>query len=223
MADPRADVPDGPETPDGPQVPVGTTGPSGAVGRTGGQVGGPVGGSAGSEGLVGSDSPDSSVGSKSSAERPGPGAPAEDGQPDPDGADVDLFQPRTPVDDRWFDDEAGPVVRLYSMTRGRTRPVEEGLFDLISLVTAVDPGQVAGAVPAHVLDPEHQTLLTLCRREPLSVAELGSYTDLPVSVVRVLLGDLYDAELISVTRPVPLAELPDERLLRDVINGLRAL
>ncbi|MEV7184849.1 DUF742 domain-containing protein [Kitasatospora sp. NPDC093102] len=134
-----------------------------------------------------------------------------------------MFRPRTPVDDRWFDDEAGPVVRLYSMTRGRTRPVEEGLFDLISLVTAADPGPVAGVVPAHVLDPEHQTLLTLCRREPLSVAELGSFTDLPVSVVRVLLGDLYDAELISVTRPVPLAELPDERLLRDVINGLRAL
>nr|WP_316524896.1 DUF742 domain-containing protein [Kitasatospora sp. K002] len=153
----------------------------------------------------------------------GPEASAKDGPAAPDGLDTDLFRPRTPVDDRWFDDEAGPVVRLYSMTRGRTRPVEEGLFDLISLVTAVEPGPVAGAVPAHVLDPEHQTLLTLCRREPLSVAELGSYTDLPVSVVRVLLGDLHDADLISVTRPVPLAELPDERLLRDVINGLRAL
>ncbi|MFJ3217140.1 DUF742 domain-containing protein [Kitasatospora sp. NPDC086801] len=140
-----------------------------------------------------------------------------------DGDEADLFHPPAPVDDRWFDDEAGPVVRLYSMTRGRTRPVEDGLFDLISLITAVEPGPNAGAVPAHVLDPEHQTLLAWCRREPLSVAELGSYTDLPVSVVRVLLGDLYDAELISVTRPVPLAELPDERLLRDVINGLRAL
>ncbi len=190
MADPKADVPDGPETPDGPQVPVGTAGPSGL------------------DGSDGSDRPEASV---------------EDERADPDGPEVDLFRPRTPVDDRWFDDEAGPVVRLYSMTRGRTRPVEEGLFDLISLITAVDPGPVAGAVPAHVLDPEHQTLLTLCRREPLSVAELGSFTDLPVSVVRVLLGDLYDADLISVTRPVPLAELPDERLLRDVINGLRAL
>ncbi|MFD0399909.1 DUF742 domain-containing protein [Kitasatospora sp. NPDC127121] len=140
-----------------------------------------------------------------------------------DGAESDLLHPRAPADDRWFDDEAGPVVRLYSMTRGRTRPVEDGLFDLISLITAAEPGPNAGAVPAHVLDPEHQTLLAWCRREPLSVAELGSYTDLPVSVVRVLLGDLYDAELISVTRPVPLAELPDERLLRDVINGLRAL
>ncbi|WTA56512.1 DUF742 domain-containing protein [Kitasatospora purpeofusca] len=136
---------------------------------------------------------------------------------------MDLFRARTPVDDRWFDDEAGPVVRLYSMTRGRARPVEDGLFDLISLIVAKDPAPVAAAVPAHVLDPEHQTILAWCRREPISVAELGSYTDLPVSVVRVLLGDLYDAELISVTRPVPLAELPDERLLRDVINGLRAL
>ncbi|WP_406111659.1 DUF742 domain-containing protein [Kitasatospora purpeofusca] len=146
----------------------------------------------------------------------------------PDGRDgddpgLDLFRARTPVDDRWFDDEAGPVVRLYSMTRGRARPVEDGLFDLISLIVAKDPAPVAAAVRAHVLDPEHQTILAWCRREPISVAELGSYTDLPVSVVRVLLGDLYDAELISVTRPVPLAELPDERLLRDVINGLRAL
>ncbi|MFF9642081.1 DUF742 domain-containing protein [Kitasatospora aureofaciens] len=160
----------------------------------------------------------------------GPGGPATpggsaapEGPAGPAGPEVNLFRPRTPADDRWFDDEAGPVVRLYSMTRGRTRPVEEGLFDLISLVTAKDPGPDAGAVPAHVLDPEHQTLLAWCRHEPLSVAELGSYTDLPVSVVRVLLGDLYDADLISVTRPVPLAELPDERLLRDVINGLRAL
>ncbi len=153
------------------------------------------------------------------------GEPADRGPdgPDGDGSVLDLFRPRTPVDDRWFDDEAGPVVRLYSMTRGRARPVEDGLFDLISLIVAKDPAPVAAAVPAHVLDPEHQTILAWCRREPISVAELGSYTDLPVSVVRVLLGDLYDAELISVTRPVPLAELPDERLLRDVINGLRAL
>ncbi|CAN3984101.1 hypothetical protein KPATCC21470_6819 [Kitasatospora purpeofusca] len=147
----------------------------------------------------------------------------DDRGPDGDDPGLDLFRARTPVDDRWFDDEAGPVVRLYSMTRGRARPVEDGLFDLISLIVAKDPAPVAAAVPAHVLDPEHQTILAWCRREPISVAELGSYTDLPVSVVRVLLGDLYDAELISVTRPVPLAELPDERLLRDVINGLRAL
>ncbi|GAA1948300.1 DUF742 domain-containing protein [Kitasatospora viridis] len=125
--------------------------------------------------------------------------------------------------DQWFDDEAGPVVRLFSMTRGRTRPAGDEFFDLISMVSARAPQEVDPVEPAPPLDPEHHALLDLCADAPLSVAELGSFTDLPVSVVRVLLGDLHDAALIDVTRPVAPAELPDERLLRDVINGLRAL
>ena len=39
----------------------------------------------------------------------------------------------------------------------------------------------------------------------------------------VLVGDLVADALVHVTRPVPPAELPDESLLREVINGLRAL
>lgn len=128
---------------------------------------------------------------------------------------------RPDVEERWFDDEAGPVVRLFAMTRGRARPADDGMFDLISLVTAVERADPPAGNDN--LLPEHRSILELCRDEPLSVAELGSYTDLPVSVVRVLLGDLLDAELISVTKPVQLARQPDERLLRDVINGLRAL
>nr|WP_245984690.1 DUF742 domain-containing protein [Streptomyces tateyamensis] len=115
------------------------------------------------------------------------------------------------------------MVRLFSLTRGRTRPAGDGYFDLISMVSARSAADRDPLLPEPVLDPEHQAILDLCADEPLSVAELGSYTDLPVSVVRVLLGDLDDAELIDVTRPVPLAELPDEHLLREVINGLRAL
>ncbi|WP_035841131.1 DUF742 domain-containing protein [Kitasatospora azatica] len=129
----------------------------------------------------------------------------------------------SPDPEYWFDDEAGPVVRLFAMTRGRTRPVGDGFFDLISMISAKNRADRDPDLPEPVLDPEHLAILELCADEPLSVAELGSYTDLPVSVVRVLLGDLDDAELIDVTRPVPLAELPDERLLREVINGLRAL
>lgn len=125
--------------------------------------------------------------------------------------------------EQWFDDEAGPMVRLFSMTRGRTRPVGDGFFDLISMIALREPADQGDQLPVPVLDPEHHAILDLCRDGALTVAELGSYTDLPVSVVRVLLGDLHDAELIDVTRPVPLAELPDERLLREVINGLRAL
>ncbi|MFH9735702.1 DUF742 domain-containing protein [Streptomyces sp. NPDC017260] len=56
-----------------------------------------------------------------------------------------------------------------------------------------------------------------------SVAELAADADLPVGVVRVLLGDLVELGSVIVSRPVPPARLPDERVLREVIDGLRAL
>lgn len=134
--------------------------------------------------------------------------------------------------DRWFDDAAGPVVRPYAMTRGRTRSATAGRIDLVALVIAetadARPGAPAapgeGGAPADaVLGPEHLDIVARCRRAPQPVAELAAVLDLPVGVVRVLVGDLVEAELVRVTRPVPPAELPDERVLRDVINGLRSL
>ena len=74
-----------------------------------------------------------------------------------------------------------------------------------------------------LLSPEHVEILELCGELPQSIAELASSLDLPVGVVRVLVGDLVDDELVHVTRPVPPAELPDVNILREVINGLRAL
>ncbi|MGZ3097777.1 DUF742 domain-containing protein [Streptomyces sp. H72] len=122
---------------------------------------------------------------------------------------------------RWYDDEAGPLVRPYAMTGGRTRPGPAGTaFDLIALVTRV-PGAPGADNPA--LGPEHRTLSGLCRTEAQSVAELAADADLPVGVVRVLLGDLVELGSVTVSRPVPPAQLPDERILREVIDGLRAL
>ncbi|EST37136.1 hypothetical protein N566_14655 [Streptomycetaceae bacterium MP113-05] len=129
----------------------------------------------------------------------------------------------------WFDDAAGPVVRPYAMTRGRTRSTAGAArLNLIALVLAQTPDTDGGVAPEHglhdhTLTPEHVDIVTLCRRGPLSVAELATGLDVPVGVVRVLLGDLLDADLIRVSRPVPPAELPDESILREVINGLRAL
>ncbi|MCT2594545.1 DUF742 domain-containing protein [Streptomyces sp. N2-109] len=125
--------------------------------------------------------------------------------------------------DRWFDDAAGPVVRPYAMTRGRTRGTTDAAqLDLIALVIA--EGSLADrADDHHSLAPEHVDIVMLCRRTPRSVAELATELDLPVGVVRVLISDLIDAELVRVTRPVPPAELPDEYILREVIDGLRAL
>ncbi|WP_409473300.1 DUF742 domain-containing protein [Streptomyces sp. HC307] len=121
----------------------------------------------------------------------------------------------------WFDDEAGPVVRPYAMTRGRTSHAAQHRLDLIAVVVTEPHADDPEADPA--LSPEHVDIIALCREAPQSVAELAAELDLPIGVVRVLIGDLVDAELIHVTRPVPPAELPDENILRDVINGLRAL
>lgn len=121
----------------------------------------------------------------------------------------------------WFDDEAGPVVRPYAMTRGRTTSTAQHRLDLIAVVVAESYADDPEA--DQTLSPEHVDIVELCRDAPQSVAELAAELDLPVGVVRVLIGDLVDEEMVHVTRPVPPAELPDESILRDVINGLRAL
>ncbi|MFD5406978.1 DUF742 domain-containing protein [Streptomyces griseorubiginosus] len=123
---------------------------------------------------------------------------------------------------QWYDGEAGPLVRPYAMTGGRTKPGPTGVrFDLIALVT-LDAGAL-GPGEDSALGPEHRVLIDLCRIETQSVAELGAGADLPVGVVRVLLGDLLELGCVTVSRPVPPAQLPDERILREVIEGLRAL
>ncbi|MET7675440.1 DUF742 domain-containing protein [Streptomyces seoulensis] len=123
---------------------------------------------------------------------------------------------------QWYDGEAGPLVRPYAMTGGRTQPGPTGVpFDLIALVT-LDPA-APGTDDSSALGPEHRTLIELCRAETQSVAELAADADLPVGVVRVLLGDLLELGCVTVSRPVPPAHLPDERILREVIEGLRAL
>jgi hypothetical protein len=109
------------------------------------------------------------------------------------------------------------MVRLYAMTRGRARP-SRGFLDIIALV-------IAHTLPEQdmTLTPEQAGILNLCRDTQVSVAEIAARCDLPLSVVRVLLNDLLDAGHIRVDRPTPPRELPSENILREVINGLRAL
>ncbi|MBT2458627.1 DUF742 domain-containing protein [Streptomyces sp. ISL-86] len=129
------------------------------------------------------------------------------------------------MEGQWYDAEAGPLVRPYAMTGGRTKPGPHGVrFDLIALVAVTSEGaDGTDAADESLLGPEHRALLGLCRAETQSVAELAADADLPVGVVRVLLGDLLEAGHVKVSRPVPPAQLPDERILREVIEGLRAL
>lgn len=110
----------------------------------------------------------------------------------------------------------GPLVRPYAMTHGRTRPSAES-FDLIALVVASD-------IPTAGLDlePEHRIILDLAR-QPISVAEIAAHADLPVGVVRILLDDLRASGAVTVRAPMSVSRMPSTRILRAVINGLRAL
>ncbi|MEU1278313.1 DUF742 domain-containing protein [Streptomyces sp. NPDC005805] len=126
--------------------------------------------------------------------------------------------PRPP---HWIDADAGPVVRPYAMTRGRTGHDSRHRLDLIALVIPEAAADDPGADQS--LSPEHVEIVERCGDAPQSIAELAAGLDLPVGVVRVLVGDLVDDALVHVTRPVPPAELPDVSILREVINGLRAL
>jgi hypothetical protein len=140
-------------------------------------------------------------------------------RPPPEGADFG---------EGWLDGDAGPVVPAFALTGGRTSTVH-GDLDLVSVVATVEAHPVSPTADRRVafghtpvLGPEHEMILTLAR-SPLSVAELASDLDLALGVVRILLGDLLDHGLIQIRQPTRVAHLPNERVLKDVINGLRAL
>jgi hypothetical protein len=121
-------------------------------------------------------------------------------------------------DEVWVDAEAGPVVRPYAMTGGRTQPTS-GRFDLVSMIMTIRSISGADAVD---LGPEHETILRLCHR-PASVAELSAHLDLPVGTIRVLLGDLLSRVLIVANNPEPTLDLPGDDIFETVIHGIRQL
>jgi hypothetical protein len=119
--------------------------------------------------------------------------------------------------ERWLDEFAGPVVRPYVMTSGRAQPLR-GTFDLITIVVATGPAPQAQIG----LGPEHLAIVRLCQ-EPLSVAEIAGFLDLPAGTIRVLLGDVRDKGFVTVQEPEPEITMRDARMYEAVIDGLRAL
>ncbi len=124
---------------------------------------------------------------------------------------------RTGYETHWYEDESGPLVRPYTVTRGRTRPVRQHAFDLMSTVAPVS------AQPPTGLDHARAALLELLGDTARPLAELAADADLPVGALRVLLGDLLDAELITIAPARPAMEQPDPELLQEVIDRLREL
>jgi hypothetical protein len=85
---------------------------------------------------------------------------------------------------------------------------------------------VIGSMPSPAdrsrLEPEHMRLLAGCRR-PITVVDLASDVDLPLDVVRVLLGDLISGGLARVNASAPSEFARDEAVLRMVLDELHSL
>jgi hypothetical protein len=118
--------------------------------------------------------------------------------------------------DNWVDEEAGPLVRPYAMTRGRTIPANRDL-DMITLVVAAKD-----EIDPVALDADYVTILELCHR-PISVAELSAHMNVPIVVVKVLLSDLLERGEIIARTPARNVKVPDLNLLQAVLDGVRRL
>lgn len=121
-----------------------------------------------------------------------------------------------PSDDQlWLDDESGPLVRPYAMTRGRTRPARPEL-DFVTQLLTVRRGDRSS------ISVEHDEILRLCTR-PLSIAEVASHLDTPMVVVKVLVSDLVEQGMLTTDAQTRERGLPDRKLLESVLEGMRRL
>jgi hypothetical protein len=117
-------------------------------------------------------------------------------------------------DDAWYDEAAGPIVRLYAMTGGRT--IDNGQeFTVSTLVRNIGAG-----TEGIDLSPEQSAVLRLCTGA-LSVAEVSASLALPLGTVKVLLEDLRAAGLIHA--PAQTTDEPSLQLMQRLHNGLLAL
>ncbi|MFC4496082.1 DUF742 domain-containing protein [Streptomyces ovatisporus] len=108
--------------------------------------------------------------------------------------------------------------RLYTVTGGRSRS-DSDAFDLVTLV-------VSESQPTPGMQSEHASILRICNA-PTAVVEIASDLGLPVSIVRILLGDLHATGRITARHPRTTAtaadRLPDPEILKQVLVGLRNL
>lgn len=127
----------------------------------------------------------------------------------------------TPPPEQGGEDPAGPagrggLLRPYAITGGRARPRQAEL-EIESLVSTTWLGEIA----------EHQALerrsIVLLCRQPQSVAELSALLDLPLGVIRVLVGDMADEGLVGIHGPAGTGQGPDTALLERVLDGLRRI
>lgn len=129
------------------------------------------------------------------------------------------------------DDGAESMVRPYTITRGRTSSLRDDLTLITVLSTVEENARAAlargGRSSPRGLQPEHRLILDHCRQRPAAVAEVSAGLNLPVSVTKILLGDLISQGLLLARPPLSVAAGGgggvDIGLLAAVREGLRRL
>jgi hypothetical protein len=116
-----------------------------------------------------------------------------------------------------LEDDPGPLVRPFAVTRGRAGKELRSL-DILTLVMAA-----RSEADITALDREYREILRLCRHRALSVAEIGAHMDLLLAAVKVLVSDLIDSGYLIYRSPQPAAGRPDIKLLQAVLEGVRKL
>jgi Protein of unknown function (DUF742) len=105
--------------------------------------------------------------------------------------------------------------RPYTVTGGRTSTSQYDL-EMETLVQAV----IAPSSPLARLGREQRSIAVLSQ-EVISVAEIAARLDLPLGVVRVLVGDMALEGLLFLYRPRSEPARSDLALLERVLHGLR--
>jgi DNA-directed RNA polymerase specialized sigma24 family protein len=122
-----------------------------------------------------------------------------------------------PIEDEEQEDDPGPLVRPFAVTRGRAGRDQHKL-DILTMVAATrSEADVAG------LDREYREILRLCQHETMSIAEIAAHLDLLLAAVKVLVSDLIDSGLLIHHPPLPAAGVRDIKLLQAVLDGVRKL
>ncbi|GIF05451.1 DUF742 domain-containing protein [Actinoplanes siamensis] len=114
-------------------------------------------------------------------------------------------------DEAWYDDDAGPLVRLYARAGGGAPVLRDGL-ELSAIVQ-----RVPEAVEPDGLSPDQMRALRLAG-QPIALSEIAAHLALPLGPARLLLGELRDAGLIEVRRRDASPDMLDR-----LLSGLNSL
>ncbi|MET7773451.1 DUF742 domain-containing protein [Nocardia sp. NPDC005366] len=115
------------------------------------------------------------------------------------------------------DEDPGPLVRPFAVTRGRAGTDLYNL-DMLTLVVSVgSPSEIT------TLDREYGAIIRMCNERPLSIVEISAHLNLLVAAVKVLVSDLITAGYVIFRSPMPTEMQPDTLLIQAVLDGVRKI